>query len=65
MKTAAEILDKYLDSDRTKESILAAMESYALQSHPAEEHWVCECDKPLGFTLVAGYSYCNKCGKRY
>ena len=27
--------------------------------------WVCECKREKGFTLVAGYSYCNNCGKRY
>lgn len=32
---------------------------------PVKEQWVCECEnKTNGFTLVAGYSYCNTCGKR-
>lgn len=29
------------------------------------DEWICKCERKHGFTLVAGYSYCNQCGKRY
>ncbi len=36
MKTAEEILNKHLDSDRTKESILKCMEEYRQQSYASQ-----------------------------
>ncbi len=35
------------------------------ESQCSDRVWLCECKKEHGFTLVAGYSYCNNCGKRY
>jgi hypothetical protein len=38
---------------------------FATDGEKLEKGWVCECKKEKGFTMVAGYSYCNNCGKRY
>jgi len=48
-----------------KESFEKMIAKLTASTPPVKEQWVCECEnKTNGFTLVAGYSYCNTCGKR-
>jgi len=74
MSTIPKEIKKQIDAEFTGDTLSAKMAKSAAEfgyqlatdgREELEKEWVCECKKEKGFTMVAGYSYCNSCGKRY